>query len=114
VTALSAQQLLELADGEARVGDDPPHRSLSDLAMVGHDDTCIWLAAAQDHMAAGLAAKLEAGALQSRADLPPRQTGGELGHDSGEISHSRLRGLHLHEFRSGLGRDWITGFPAVF
>ncbi len=111
--ALRVQQLLELIHGEARIGDDPPQRALSDLAMVGHDDTGMWVAAAQDHMAAGLAAKLEAGAFQSRADLASRQISAELGHDSGEIAPPRLCCLHLDEFLFGLGRDRIVGIPAV-
>ena len=42
---------------------------MSDLLVVGHHHTCIRVAAAEDHMAAGLAAEHEAGAFQSCADL---------------------------------------------
>jgi hypothetical protein len=48
--------------------------------VVGDDNTSIRIAAATDHMTAALAAELEAGAFQSRADLASRQIRGELAH----------------------------------
>jgi hypothetical protein len=55
--------MYELINSESGVGDDPSECTLSDLPVVGHDNTSIRVAAAQDHMAAGLAAELEAGAF---------------------------------------------------
>jgi hypothetical protein len=59
----------ELIDGETGVGDDAPERALADLFVVGDDNTAIRNLAAEDHVAAGLPTKHEAGALQSPSDF---------------------------------------------
>ena len=61
--------MYELIDRESGVGDDASECTLSDLPVIRHDDTSIRVAAPEDHVAACLAAELEAGAFQSRADL---------------------------------------------
>ena len=75
----------KLIHGQSSVGNDTSERSLSDLPMVGHDHTGEWVAATEDHMAAGLTAELEPGAFQSQANLAPGQIGGKFWHDAGEV-----------------------------
>ena len=81
--------------------------------MIGDYDASIRIAAAQDHMAAGLAAELEAGVFESRPHVTSRQIGGEPGTISAKLQMRRLRGLDLDEFFSGLGRDRVAGISAV-
>ena len=53
--------------------------------MVGDNHTGERVGATEDHMAAGLTAKLEPGTFQSQANFTPGQIGGKLGHDACEV-----------------------------
>ncbi len=75
-----SEKFHELLDGEPGIGDDSAERARSDLLVIGNDDPGVRLVAAEDHVAAGLAAEDEPSALKSTADLKARQIGGELGH----------------------------------
>jgi hypothetical protein len=62
-----SEQLHELFNGYAGVGDDAPERSGSDLLVVGDDGPGVRLVAAQDHVASGLAAEHKASAFKCGA-----------------------------------------------
>src|SRR6266481_6935062 len=53
-TALPYHELYESIDSESGVGDDATECTLSELLAVRHDHTSIRVAAAEDHMTAGL------------------------------------------------------------
>ena len=68
-----------MIDGQSGVGDDAAERAGPDLLVVGDDGPGVGHLAAQDHVASGLAAEHEPGPLESGADVPAGQVGGELG-----------------------------------
>jgi len=68
-TLSPSEQLHKLFDGEPGIGDDSAERARSDLLVVGNDDPGVRSVAAEDHMAAGLAAENEPGARKSSADF---------------------------------------------
>lgn len=63
----------KLFDGESGVGDDPAERA--DLLVVGNDDSGVRPVAAEDHVAAGLAAEDEPGALKGGLQGPTDRSG---------------------------------------
>jgi len=52
-----SKQLHELSDGKPSVGDDAAERAGSELLVVGNDNPGVRLVAAEDHVAAALAAE---------------------------------------------------------
>jgi hypothetical protein len=66
---LPPKQLQELFDSEAGVRDDAAERAGSKRLVVGNNDPGIRLVAAEDHVAASLAAEDESGALKGGAHL---------------------------------------------
>jgi hypothetical protein len=66
------EELHELIDCHAGVGEDAAQRAGSDLHVVGNNDPGVWIVTSQDHMAAGLAAKHKPGAFERGADLTAR------------------------------------------
>jgi len=67
-----SEEFHELFDGEAGIGNDSPERAQSDLLVVGNDDPGVRLVAAEDHVAAGLAAEDESRPFQRGADFNAR------------------------------------------
>jgi hypothetical protein len=59
----ASEQLQELVDSQACVGNDLSQGALPDLLVIGNDDPGLRVAAAKNHVAAALAAKDESGAL---------------------------------------------------
>jgi hypothetical protein len=57
------EQLDELLNSEAGVGDDATERAGPELFVIGYNHPCVGLVATKHHMTAALAAKNEAGAL---------------------------------------------------
>jgi len=95
---------LKLADGEAGIGNDPPERPLSDLAMIGDDHAGGRVVAAQDHVAAALAAEHETSPFQRRAHLATGQAGGKPGHDA--------RGDPITGYAADAASTSTNSFPA--
>jgi hypothetical protein len=67
-----SEELHELLDGKPGVDDDAAERARSDLLVIRNDDSCVRSVAAENHMAAGLAAEDEPRALKSSTDLKAR------------------------------------------
>lgn len=106
------EQLEELIDREAGVGDDATKRARPDLFVIGNYNPRVWLLATQHHVAAGLTTKDEAGAFEGGADFSARQIGGELGHVAA-ASRFRLGRVDLNEFLADLSRNRISGGATV-
>jgi hypothetical protein len=71
--ALSApEQFHELFNGQTGVCDDAAERAGSQLLVVWDDGPGVRSVAAKDHVAAGLAAENESGALKGCADFKAR------------------------------------------
>jgi hypothetical protein len=70
--------LHELFDGHAGVGDDSSERAGSNLPVVGDDGAGVRLVAAEDHVAAALAAEAKSGALEGGTDLGASEAVGRL------------------------------------
>jgi hypothetical protein len=64
-----SEQLLESFNAKSGVGDDAAQCAGADLLVVGNNDPGIRLIAAQNHVAAGLTAEHEPGALKGGADF---------------------------------------------
>jgi len=69
----------ELFKGESAIGDDAAERAGSELPVIGNNDSCVRSVAPKHHVAACLAAKDKAGALQGGADLAARYIGRKFG-----------------------------------
>jgi hypothetical protein len=76
----SPDQLAELFDRKAGIGDDAPKRPFTNLLVVRNHRARIRIVPAKDHVAASLAPENEASLLQSFANIAPRQTGWQPGH----------------------------------
>jgi hypothetical protein len=80
--------LYELIDGHAGVGDDAAEGARSDLLVVGYDDPGMRLFAAENHVAATLAAKHEACPFQGGPHLSfPKIPSGLDSQRKAESSH---------------------------
>jgi hypothetical protein len=66
---LPSEQSHELVNGESGIGDDAAERTGSDLLVVGNNGPGVRLVAAEDHVAAGLAAEDEPGVLKGGTDF---------------------------------------------
>jgi hypothetical protein len=85
--SLAPKQFNKLLDREAGVRDDATESAGSNLLVVGNNGSRVRLMAAKHHVASGLSAKNEAGALQGGANFTTREIGWELGHGrSGQSS----------------------------
>jgi len=76
----ASEQLYELIDGHAGVGDDAAERARSDLLVVGHDDSGMRLVAAKNHVAATLASEHKACTFQGGPHFSAGQIDRKLGH----------------------------------
>jgi hypothetical protein len=76
----SSQQLNELINSHAGVGNDAAESAGADLLVIGNDGAGERLIAAQDDMTASLATEDEAGSLQGGADFAAGKIGWKLGH----------------------------------
>ena len=75
-----SQQIHELFNRKSGVGDDAAECAGADLFVVGDNGTGVRFIPAQNHMAACLAAKDEAGAFQGGAYFTAGKISGEFGH----------------------------------
>ncbi len=106
---LRREQLDKLIHRQAGVSDYAPEGAETDLPVVGNHNTRVRVVAAKDHMAARLAAELEAGAFESRADLASGQTGWELGHAPAKTRRAAYAAsTSTNSFPASVG----TGSPA--
>ena len=81
--ASAHEQLYELIDGHAGVGDDATEGTRSNLLVVGYDNSAMRFVAAENHVAAPLAAEHEACPFQSGPHLSAGQVDSrKLGHVS--------------------------------
>jgi hypothetical protein len=64
-----SEQFHELFNGESGVGDDAAERAGSEPLVVGNNGPGGRLVAAEDHVATGLAAEYEPGALKGGTDF---------------------------------------------
>ena len=78
--ASASEQLYELIDGHASVGDDTAEGARSDLLVIGYDDPGMRLVAAENHVAATLAAEHEACSFQGGPHFSAGQVDRKLGH----------------------------------
>jgi hypothetical protein len=78
--ASASEQLYELIDSHAGIGDDAAEGARSDLLVVGHDNPNMRLVAAENHMAATLAAEHEACPFQGGPRFSAGQLDRKLGH----------------------------------
>ncbi len=67
--SLPSEQLHELFNGESGVRYDAAERAGSEPLVLGNDGPGVRLVAAEDHVAAGLAAEDESRALEGGADF---------------------------------------------
>jgi hypothetical protein len=77
--ASASEQLYELIDGHAGVGDDAAEGAHSDLLVVGYDNSGMRFVAAEDHVAATLAAEHEACTFQGGSHFSAGQVDRKLG-----------------------------------
>jgi hypothetical protein len=69
-TRSAFEQFHELFDRQSRIGYDASQRAGSDMLVIRHDDTGMWIVATKDHVTACLPSEHETRALQRSANLP--------------------------------------------
>jgi hypothetical protein len=80
VATSTPEQLYELIDGHAGIGDNAAEGTRSDLLVVGYDNPRMRFVAAEDHVAATLAPKHEAYLFQGGPHFSAGQVGRKFGH----------------------------------